>query len=168
LDVYWRNEIQPKIYNYLDADAPVLDDAPGSLIAILDACLVTGYGEHEQGGVPRAAAANTIDTAYTVNSGEIAISGNPVAYMPGTISALAPGEYVGTFDGFLPGTLTADVTSTDLKLDYVWTSRIVMRNSVSATPLNASHGATTSPRSYIPGLLVPCLPLDTNPIPVLD
>jgi hypothetical protein len=278
--------MQPKIYNYLDVDAPVLDDAPGSLIALLEACLVTGYGDHEPagwtkpfadpstnsavfrappgegrlahflrindsgatanvegfmsmsevssgggpftttGGVgaywgkstggarqwllaandkcfwffsPRgdyvnqhlmpmgfgelahrypgdlrasylvgattAATAVAIDTAYTVNSGEIAISGNPVAYMPGTMSAVAPGEYVGTFDGFLPGTLAADVTSTDLKLDYVWTSRIVMRNGVNGGSLSATHGVTTSPRGYIPGLLVPCLPLDNARFP---
>ncbi|MEQ8511572.1 MAG: hypothetical protein RJP96_14730 [Algiphilus sp.] len=32
-----------KYYSYQDADAPVLDAQPGSLVALLDACLIDGY-----------------------------------------------------------------------------------------------------------------------------
>ena len=40
----------PINYSWLDADAPVLDDQPGSLINLLDKCLVTGYGTHAAAG----------------------------------------------------------------------------------------------------------------------
>lgn len=42
--------VAPTVYSSTDASAPVLNGVAGSLIAVLDACLVTGYGAKSAAG----------------------------------------------------------------------------------------------------------------------
>jgi hypothetical protein len=57
-----------RVYKWTDAGAPVLTGLPGSLISLLDACLVTGYGTKAAAGWSKVAGSTTTVAAFQMPS----------------------------------------------------------------------------------------------------
>ncbi|MDR1424299.1 MAG: hypothetical protein LBI92_06840 [Azoarcus sp.] len=120
------------------------------------------------GGAAAAAVLATEDAALNFNSGVIFGSGQQAAHMPGLYgTASAPGKYACSLNGLLYHTYSSGniltLDALDMPADYVWSSRILMRNSAVALSSSANTADTfnnilmTRPRGYIPGLLVPMM-----------
>jgi hypothetical protein len=121
------------------------------------------------GGNTSTAVLATEDAALSIDSGVILGSGQQAAYMPGLYgSASAPGKYTCSLNGLCFNTYSSgnilSLDAQDMPDDYVWVSRITMRNSATALAANTTPSAADinnilqqRPRGYIPGLLVPMM-----------
>jgi hypothetical protein len=93
----------PTIYRSSDTNAPILTTAPGSLISVLNACLVNGYGSvkatatiHSDGTTVANGNTITIDgivytwkTALTPAAGEVLIGANAAANLSNLAAAIS-------------------------------------------------------------------------------
>jgi hypothetical protein len=107
-------------------------------------------------------AANTANNALLAENvdpthvdGGIYVSGEAAAYMPGyKDGSLGPAKYGATINGPRLGSYY-NVDCFDAEVDWVWTSRILMRNSYSIGVTQYHDNTLCLPRGYIPGLLAP-------------
>jgi len=113
-------------------------------------------------GSASAAVLATDDAALVYESGLIIGSGQQVAYMPGLFgSTSAPGKYNASLNGAVATASPQTTDAPDMLNDYVWSSRLLMRNYLSSAQIPSSLDFTNIhyalPRGYIPGLLVPMM-----------
>jgi hypothetical protein len=101
----------PKIYDWLDANAPVLTAQPGSLVDLLDACLVDGYGSKTSAGWTRefAASVPANQRIYRAPQGL-----RPFLRIDDSGSTPTQGAYVATVNGYMniTGGFNGDYTGT--------------------------------------------------------
>lgn len=92
-----------RTFRSTDVGAPLLTGEAGSLINVLDACLVNGYGSVSISGITRSGAVATATTAAVHNY----VTGNPIR-----ISGAGQTEYNGDFAITVTGTNTFTYTVT--------------------------------------------------------
>jgi hypothetical protein len=101
-----------RVYTSTDASAPVLNESSGSLINVLDACLVNGYGSKVSSGWAKAFSNSTTGAAYRAPVGNrhylsVDDSGGayPRVHVVGNATDWNVGEWVSPSDALIPGGL---------------------------------------------------------------
>lgn len=163
------------VYRYDDSSAPGLSASPGSLIALLDACLVNGYGAKSAAGWTKPYNGTNL-AAYKQGAG----SNNMYLRVDNSVSAVSYSRVLGYetmsdvntgVNGFptnvqVPGGLCLHVSSTtdatarpwvliaDSKRFYIWVG-------YNLTTVQGPSGSTTYQQTHFFGDLVSYKPGDT-------